>query len=190
VEVERKFDEGQDISSHCVTGDHCKWCPSSPVCPAMHTTLLAVAGQTLGNLQPVTPSNPAGLDDSRLVWLAKNGDAIKDFIDQCVDHMAHVAVKDGKTWPGFKVVQSITKRRLIDKHSLTARFKANGAAAVGAFEPKLKSITKLEKIFGKDKMEQFIEKPAGAPVLVPDTDGREEYNKNALAMVPTLERKD
>jgi len=176
---------GRPMDQHYTTGTHCKWCPAMVKCPAKQSETLALAHRSLDDLSPpATMPSPASLDDAKLLWLAEHGESIIEYINECRDHMADQAVTSGKAWPGYKLVESQTKRRLADKDGLAAAFKARGL--MDAFEPKLKPMSKLEKIFGKDKMAPMIEKPGGLPQLVPDTDTRPSYQATALAALPTL----
>lgn len=50
------------------------------------------------------------------------------------------------------------------------------------YERKLQSLSKLEALVGKKNfmsiVGQYVDKPKGAPVLVPDTDPRESYQES------------
>lgn len=187
VKVEQEYIAGKPIDQYCTTGSHCKWCRAMVVCPAMQKQTMALAQRSLNDLAPpATMPDPATLDDARLLWMAEHGESIIEYIGECKALMQDQAIETGKQWPGFKVVESVTKRRLIDKDGLAKAFKAKGLGE--AFEPKLKALSKLEKVFGKDKMAPFVEKPMGSPVLVPITDGRPDHNATKLALLPALEK--
>jgi hypothetical protein len=182
----RQLDEaGQSIDDFCITGAHCKWCPAITECPAKQKDTMALAQRTMNDLGAPNMPDVAGLDDQRLLWIAKHGESIIEFINECTALMTRQAVADGKQWAGFKVVESDTKRRLKDKKAIENAFKAKGL--MDAFEPKLKALSKLEKIYGKDKMAHLVEKPAGNPILVPDTDGRQPINQALVAQLPDIE---
>jgi hypothetical protein len=126
-------------------------------------------------------------NNERLLWVAEHGDNMIEFIQACRGHMTTVALQEGRKWPGFKIVESITKRTFRDKKALEKVFKENNQGE--AFEPKLKALSKLEKLYGKESMAPYVIKPAGSPVMVPDADGRPIYNQAILAQVPDLESK-
>ena len=176
---------GRDMDAHCMPGDHCRWCPAMSLCPAMHRQTLELAQTALSDLGPTsaTVPEPAELDDERLLWIANNGDAIVEFVTKCKEHMTEQA-KTGKKWPGFKLVESRTKRRIANHDLAIHTFKDAGESE--AFELKLKSISKLEKIFGKERIAEIVEKPKGALVMVPMTDPRPDALDSVLASVPAL----
>lgn len=181
----RLLDEaGKPIDDYCTTGEHCKWCPAIGECPAKHKDTMALAQRTINDLGAPNMPDVAGLDDQRLLWIANHGESIIEFIEECKGRMTTQAVADGKVWPGFKIVESDTKRRLKDKKAIENAFKAKGL--MEAFEPKLKALSKLEKIFGKDKMAHLIEKPAGKPVMVRVSDGRQPINQSMVAQLPDI----
>lgn len=183
VEVAKKA--GKDISGHCTTGPHCKWCPASVGCPGMHNKTMSLAKRLPSHPeQPDHLPAPVTLDDARLLWVAENGDAIIDFVEQCRAHMVTQA-EQGKRWPGYKLVEAQTRRRFkVDKDLLEKAFREGGH--MEAFEPKLKPLSKLEKIFGADKMAPYIEKPKGKLELVPEDDGRPEHGKTMVSQLPDL----
>ena len=186
TKVEAEYKAGKSIYQYCNPGKWCKWCEAMTVCPAKRQQTMALAQRSLDDLGPATMPDPASLDDARLLWMAEHGESIIEYIQACKTLMADQAIEQGKQWQGFKLVESVTKRRLTDKDALTEAFKAKGLGQ--AFEPKLKAMSKLEKIFGKEKMARFIEKPKGSPILVPVTDGRPTHQTTMLAMVPALEK--
>lgn len=183
-QVRQQAEQGKNIDHEAISGGHCKWCSAMTICPAKERETLALARRTMSDLD--TPDMPAiaGLDDQRLLWIAEHGDGIIEYIQLCKEYMTTQAVEGGKQWAGFKIVESDTKRKLIDKKVIEKAFKDKGL--MEAFEPKLKSLSKLEKIFGKEKMAHLITKPQGAPLMVRDTDGRQPYNQALVAALPAL----
>jgi hypothetical protein len=167
-------------------GSHCEWCEAAAICPGMASQTMRLARRELNDLQPGKPLPPAHtLTDEKVLWVAEHAASIRDWLAAVEDYMAQSAIDGGKMWPGFKLVESQTKRRVIDKDQLEHFLMKNNFK--NAFEPKIKAISKLEKIIPAEVLNGFIEKPVGALVLVPESDSRVS-NKNMVAMMPPIEK--
>jgi hypothetical protein len=87
----------------------------------------------------------------------------------------------GQRVKGWKLVEGRSNRRIIDIDKAAKLLRFEGFKAEQIFEPpKLLGLTKLEAlVHGKKKLETLIgdviDKPQGKPVLVPETDPRDEY---------------
>lgn len=170
----------------CFTmGPWCKkWCKGSVKCPLMHKQALAIAQRDLGDLGPAKLPAVHKLDDTRLLWLYNNGPAITEFLSEVKSYMGVMAISHGKKWPGLKVVESVTKTKMIDADVLASKLKGKYNMA---FESKVKALSKLKKIVPANILEPHVFKPPGAPVLALESDGRELYHKNVLDSIPTLD---
>lgn len=95
-----------------------------------------------------------------------------------------LAVNQGKTWAGFKLVEGRSIRKYSDEKAVVEAAEAAGVSDI--FEKKLKTITALEKQLGKRRFGELLGdlviKPPGKPALVPETDKRP-----ALATVSAAE---
>lgn len=82
-------------------------------------------------------------------------------------------MNQGKTWPGFKLVEGRSIRKYADESAVA---QAAEAAGVDVWERKLKTITALERQLGKKHftslLGDLVVKPAGKPMLVPESDKR------------------
>jgi hypothetical protein len=80
-------------------------------------------------------------------------------------------------YPGFKVVEGRSNRRYTDDDAVAS---AVTDAGFNPYEKKLLGITAMTSLIGKKKFNDLlgglIEKPAGKPTLVPDTDNRPALN--------------
>jgi Protein of unknown function (DUF2800) len=87
--------------------------------------------------------------------------------------------------PGYKVVAGRSIRRYTDAASAAGALIAHGIPEALVFERSIASITALESSLGKavvrEVLSPYIEKPPGAPKLVPDTDSRPKIDRNAEA---------
>lgn len=84
-----------------------------------------------------------------------------------------LAVNQGKTWSGFKLVEGRSIRKYADEAAVAQKAEAAG---VDVWDRKLKTITALEKQLGKQRFTELlgdlVAKPAGKPALVPESDKR------------------
>lgn len=88
----------------------------------------------------------------------------------------------GEEYNGYKVVEGITRRKITDEDGAVKALVAAGYKSEMLYERKLQSLSKLEALVGKKNfmsiVGQYVDKPKGAPVLVPDTDPRESYQES------------
>ncbi|KRK49018.1 hypothetical protein FC96_GL001344 [Secundilactobacillus kimchicus JCM 15530] len=103
-------------------------------------------------------------------------DRIRKWLD-AVEFYATKQVLDGKmALPGYKVVAGRSNRKITDESAAEDVLRKAGYLKRDIVQTKLESITKLEKLTGKDKFAELlgslIIKPEGKPTLVPDSDSR------------------
>ncbi|PMD06456.1 DUF2800 domain-containing protein [Brevibacterium paucivorans] len=88
-------------------------------------------------------------------------------------HALSLAVNQGKTWPGFKLVEGRSIRKYADEAAVA---KTAEAAGVAVWDRKLKTITALEEQLGKKRFTalfgDLVVKRTGKPTLVPNSDKR------------------
>lgn len=88
-------------------------------------------------------------------------------------HALSLAVNQGKTWPGFKLVEGRSIRKYSDESAVA---KTAEAAGVDVWDRKLKTITALEKQLGKKRfttpLGDLVVKLTGNPTLVTASDKR------------------
>ena len=104
-------------SEYFIPGDHCQWCQGMVNCPAKHRQALTVAKHDLNAITPMD------LEKDKLQWILRHGDSVIDFINKCKDFVTEQALVHGKIQPGFKIVESNTKRALVNKDVLIRKLK-------------------------------------------------------------------
>ena len=182
--VEQEYrKKGFGLEPVCLTGPHCKWCEASHICPAMHNQTKALAQNHIPAVNPNAVPMPHTIPEEKLLWIAERGDAIIDFVGQCRAYMFNEALK-GKQWPGHKLVEKQTRRKLVNTDELTKQLKHEDK--MDGFDIKLKALSKLEKLYGKDYLAPFVEKPKGDLELVPFGDPRKEMNQTIVASLPDV----
>lgn len=98
---------------------------------------------------------------------------------QARDHGVH--------FPGYKLVEGRSVRKIVDAEGADKALEKAGYDAEDVYKtPELKPIGQLEKLLGKQGFEDllgaYVEKPAGKPTLVPESDKRPEINGTESAI--------
>lgn len=151
-------------------GEHCRFCPARAKCKVRAE---ALEPYTLMRHQKL-------LSPDEVAEILK----VADEIDKWLKDVKEAALKDaldGETIPGFKIVEGRSNRKIdADEAKIIAMAELEGFSEDQMYERKLKGITALEALMGKKRFaetfKQFIVKPEGKPVLVPEEDSRPALN--------------
>lgn len=149
-------------------GDHCTFCRVAPRCRA----------RTLKNLEMAKYEfqTPELLTDEEIAEIISLAGELSKWASDIYTYAAALAINEGKQWDGFKLVESITRRKYSDEKAVIDTAKAAGYTEI--FKQSLISITQMEKLMGKKKFNEIlgahIEKPKGKLTLVCETDKRQE----------------
>lgn len=151
-------------------GEHCRFCPARAKCKVRAE---AMEPYTLMRHQKL-------LSPDEVAEILK----VADEIDKWLKDVKEAALKDaldGETIPGFKIVEGRSNRKIdADEAKIIAMAELQGFSEDQMYERKLKGITALEALMGKKRFaetfKQFIVKPEGKPVLVPEEDSRPALN--------------
>ena len=119
---------------------------------------------------------PPMLKDEEIENLLGSLDSLLDWAADLKEYALRKAL-GGKVWHGWKVVEGRSIRRYTDE---AAAAEAVANAGFDPYEKKILGITAMQKHLGKSRFEEllsgFIEKPAGKPTLVPESDKRPAIN--------------
>jgi len=161
-------------------GDHCRFCRAKAVCRARGEANLELAakydtGKSL--------TDPRLLDTAELAYLLGKVEEFSAWAKD-VGVWALEQAKRGVKYPGFKLVEGRSNRKIMDaKKAIEILEALKFRHEQYMTEPELRGITDLEKLAGKKQFNEafghIISKPAGAPTLVPESDKRAEINKDA-----------
>jgi len=156
------------------SGGWCKFCKIGPTCRARAEANLELAKHDF--------AKPAELDRDEIADVLRQVDELADWAGSVKRYALQLAL-EGETWPGFKVVEGRSIRRITDEAQFIAEAVGHGLQKdVYLGEPKLRGITDIEKALGKGVFNAYfgklITKPQGAPALVPETDKRPALNLN------------
>lgn len=153
-----------DNRHHLEAGSHCRWCPAKVHCPKLKEHTVAAAKAEF---------QPEGLsleDAAELIQLRKPMEA---YLDE-VYRWLHGRMEKGEEVPGMKLVESFGNRRwTLSEDELIAEIKKMKRVAKDKlYDLKLKSPSQMEKVIGKGKLDDLIERPRKGTTVVPDYDKR------------------
>lgn len=157
--------------------DQCRFCRAKASCRARAVANLSVARDDF--------ADPVLLSDEEIAELLPRVDGIRKWVDAVQDYALKRAER-GHRFPGFKLVEGRSNRRITDKRAAIVALKEAGYTDDLILTPDpLLSLTELEKVVGRkviaETLEGLIDKPAGKPTLVPVTDRRPEIEPRADA---------
>jgi hypothetical protein len=122
-------------------GDHCKWCPAKPICPAM-------TGETERALRiQLNSISPEGYSNALVI-----ADRVEDWI-KSVREMAQQALENDIAIPGFKLVPKRATRQWVNDEGALEALREMGLESDELTETKLRSPAQLEKVLKKHKLE-------------------------------------
>ena len=158
-----------------VTGPHCKgtFCKARFTCRAWKDKYGPLAG-----FEPYP--EPATLSDEELgEWLQKLEGLAAYAKD--LEEYAQQALLEGRSLPGWKLVQGRSTRKWTDQDAAFRQMEADGIDEAMLYTRTPITLTVAEKMIGKKKfaetMSAFITKAPGAPKLAQASDPRPAYDR-------------
>jgi len=154
-------------------GDHCRWCKVKGACRARADANMEALAYEF--------KDPALLSLEEIGSILHIAEQLKKWADDLAGH-AFEQAKAGHKVPQWKLVAGKSNRIFTDKEAVKAKLLAADFPAEKILKPQeLVAMGELEKtIVGKKKFAELlgnlIMKPPGKPVLVPETDKRDELN--------------
>lgn len=154
-------------------GGHCRFCKAYPSCRAWQKQYGPLAG-----FEPYP--EPATLSDEELgEWLQKLEGLAAYAKD--LEEYAQQALLDGRSLPGWKLVQGRSTRKWTDQDAAFQQMEHDGIDEAMLYTRTPISLTAAEKMIGKKKfsetMSAFITRAPGAPKLAAASDPRPAYNR-------------
>lgn len=157
-------------------GDWCKFCKAKGNCNARAARMKAIDERyqrMCGML----------LTDQQIAELLPELPGIIDWAKEVQEFALDQALK-GTRYKGYKVVEGVSSRKITNENKVAEALQNAGFEYESIMtQPKLQTITKLEKLVGKKEFEEiagdWVEKPQGKPTLVPVSDKRPEFGSVA-----------
>ena len=161
-------------------GDHCQFCRARYTCRARAEENLKLAQYEF--------KQPHLLDHTEIAEILGKIAELQKWTKDVDDYALDQAVNHGVKFPGWKLVEGRSNRKIPDDNITAAAdvLVANNYPDADIHKPKeLLGITALEKLVGKKKfgelLSDLIIKPAGKPTLAPESDKRPEISSVASA---------
>lgn len=151
-------------------GEWCKFCAVKNRCRTLYEKNVELAKYDF--------QEAALLSDDEISDILEKTPALVEWANSIQEYARDRAINHGKTWPGFKLVEGTSRRKWLDEDAVAEAIfsKIPEASEDQIYDLKLKSITQIEKIFGKkvvaEQLSDVITKPQGKPTLVPISDKR------------------
>ena len=170
--LEPKAKEAMGGKGSQCSGEWCKFCRAKTQCAK-------IAADCLGSFDEFGGKNTIDADDMAEKVLPKLA-TIKAWVGAMEEKALEDAL-NGVKFPGYKIVEGRSIRKVSDPGELGKRLLEKGFSSDKVFKPmELETITALEKLVGKKDFaaisDGLIIKPQGKPTLVPDSDKREPLN--------------
>lgn len=159
--------EAKKENPKAVSGTHCKYCPGRSICRRRAEDELKIAD---------AGKKPELMTDEEIEAILPKLDGLIAYAEDVKSYCLKKAIENGKKWKGYKLVESVTKRRISDEMAVAKILTEQG---YDPYSPKkLLSISELQKMVGKAQFNNlvgsYIVKPKGQTVLAPESDAREE----------------
>lgn len=153
-------------------GEWCQFCKVKCSCKALANRCATIANEN-PNPGLITPEKMA---TDILPWLS----IIKAWCTSVEEYALQQALS-GVAYPGFKLVEGRSVRKITDSEAVAGLLDKEGYDQSEYMKPAtLCGISDLEKLVGKKRFSalcaDYITKPQGKPTLVPDEDKRPAYN--------------
>ncbi len=153
-------------------GEHCRFCRAAAQCKALSEYNMEIAKLEFRDADLLT--------DDEVSFVLERVDGLVRYAEKIKTHALEEALK-GHRWPGFKVVEGRSNRKITDEAKAVKLLRGAGYADDVIYKPlEMQTITALEKLVTKKKFGELlgsvIEKPPGKPTLVPEDDKRPEYD--------------
>lgn len=173
-------------------GEHCRWCRFRNMCRAHGMMQIEIAKHRFADPPENTEENlPAALSNMEISEILSGVDGLVRWAKSVKDFALEQAVNRGEQYPGWKVVEGCANRKITDDKKAAAILMAEGFGTDEIMT--LKGIGDLEALVGKNTLacvlDGIIIKPAGKPVLAPETDKRPAISsaENAKAVFGAVE---
>ena len=152
------------------TGDWCKFCTVKNKCRALYDKQLEIARYEF--------KDPNFLTDEEISDILVRAPRFIEWVNSITEYAQQKALNEGVTWPGFKLVEGVSRRKWLDEDKVVEAIltRMPEISEDQIFDMKLKTITQIEKVVGKKRAQELLSdvivKPQGKPTLVSIDDKR------------------
>lgn len=158
-------------------GDWCRFCKAKTICRARVEDFFSLENNI--NMPKEL------LSDSEIGEVLRRARVLKNWVSELEDYALN-AILGGSDIAGWKAVEGRSVRKITDIDSAFEVLKKAGYDEALLYERKPITLTELEKLVTKKKLEELIgsmiDKPRGEPALAPESDKREPYKPDVKEM--------
>ena len=170
-----------------VAGEHCTFCRVAPRCKRLAEYHQEIARHRF--------ANPDLLSDEDIADILGRLDDLTGWANKVKEYALSEARDRKKKWPGWKLVEGKSNRKLTDEGEAMRLLEEAGYTEAQYLKPKeIQGFTNLEKLVGRKKLAELLKsvivKPPGKPTLAPEDDPRPEFNSAKEAFKPVAEGED
>lgn len=156
-------------------GKHCGFCRAKATCRALADYNLELLRHDFKRADL--------LESEEVADILNKIDLLTDWAGAVKKHALDQALQ-GVRFSGWKIVEGRSVRKITDEAGAAKVLIRAGWPEDSIYNKKLVGIGAIEKLIGKKGFEttlaEFVEKPAGSPTLVPESDKRPEFNSAAV----------
>lgn len=151
-------------------GDHCRFCKAKATCRAR--------AEDFFTLEASAELPKELLSDHEIGEVLERASRLKNWVSEVEEYVLS-EILNGKSVEGWKAVEGRSNRRITDIDGAFEVLKKEGYDEAMLYERKPLTLTELEKLVTKKKLEELIgsmiDKPRGKPTLAPESDKRKPY---------------
>lgn len=151
-------------------GDHCRFCKAKAICRAR--------AEDFFTLEASAELPKELLSDHEIGEILERASRLKNWVSEVEEYVLSELLS-GKSVEGWKAVEGRSNRKITDIDSAFEVLKKEGYDEALLYERKPVTLTELEKLVTKKKLEELIgsmiDKPRGKPTLAPESDKRKPY---------------
>lgn len=144
----------------------CRWCKAKADCKQLRDFTTHIIKSDFDGIG----KKDFNMNDDDKKKVLDNADMISQFLDAVKKSVFDQLLK-GDTFPGYKLVEGRSNRKLTEQGEkfLIRAFKEK------AFNKKIIGVGDAEKLIGKQRLQKYVIKPKGKPVVVPLDDKRPPF---------------
>ena len=169
-------DKAANNSDEQAAGDWCRFCPVAASCRERAQESVISALEDFADDDGRPNKKPDMLTDEEMGQLLTKALALQKWIESAKSY-AQSKIEQGGEVPGWKLVEGRSLRKYKDDIAVEKKLEEAGYDRAVITETKLLSVSAMEKFLGKKTFKELcgdlVEKPAGKPMLVPESDKRQ-----------------
>lgn len=167
--------ETENPNAPIVPGEHCRFCPAQGICTAPYNRAVEVAKSDFANVTPELPK-PQMLTPEQIAKVMQHEKQIRNWLD-AVKEYALGTLNEGGKIDGLKLVRGRGRREWKNFEEATKTLRALLGDA--AFESKILSVAKAEKLLGPDLVDPISVFVEGSVTVAHESDRRKSLAQGA-----------